>query len=177
MILCGKCRKVWPAGTVWCGCCRATLGMRLCDGGHESPLGSRACTTCGSAKLSPGVPSVRLRGCSWLTALGMLLLVGLPLARWGLEGLWRATAFLFDRVTTIFVGLAFLTFVFWFLFTDDTKRLVSDFWLALGRLVIQALFLLGRLALWLGVHLILLPARPKRELHHGPDLHSRRRSR
>ena len=70
MILCLKCKRLWPKGTVWCGHCRATLGKRLCEQGHESLLAASACTTCGSRKLTPSVSSINLRP---LTA---LLLVG-----------------------------------------------------------------------------------------------------
>ena len=61
MILCLNCKRLWPRGTRWCGHCRATLGKRICDKGHESPLWASSCTICGSRKLTPAVSSLNLR--------------------------------------------------------------------------------------------------------------------
>lgn len=75
MILCRKCRRLWPAGTNWCGTCRARLGGRECEDEHVSPVHSTCCTTCGSTRLSPGVPALNLRPLSWLLLAFILFLI------------------------------------------------------------------------------------------------------
>lgn len=73
MILCLSCYRLWPAGSQYCGHCRKSLGRRRCPHGHASPLAARACTTCGSPKLSPGASCLSL---GWLP----------KLLAWGLAG-------------------------------------------------------------------------------------------
>ena len=148
MILCSKCKRVWPQGTKWCGNCRATLGVRVCNEGHESPLDAKVCTTCGSAKLSPGVPKLTLRATSWLVCFCLVFGLGHALVQTLGPVVWRTLAFLLDRVSTLLVGLAFFSFVFWFLFSDNTKRVVTDFWLTLGRFAIHLIHLACRLVIY-----------------------------
>lgn len=56
MIQCLKCNRVWPTGTVWCGTCKATLGVKLCPDGHINQPICQCCTTCGKNPLSPFSP-------------------------------------------------------------------------------------------------------------------------
>lgn len=62
MIQCLKCNRVWPTGTVWCGICKATLGVKLCPDGHVNLPISTCCTACGKAPLSQYCPSRSLKG-------------------------------------------------------------------------------------------------------------------
>lgn len=144
MILCSKCKRVWPQETKWCGNCRATLGVRACSEGHESPLDAKVCTTCGSTKLSPGVTSVNLRVATWLL-IGLILILVVPPAfqiTWSTLG--RVLSYFLDRALTLIVGLAFLSFVFWPLLSEAWKRELADFWLRLFNLAIQLILLATR---------------------------------
>jgi hypothetical protein len=74
MIQCLKCNRVWPTGTVWCGICKATLGVKLCPDGHVNQTVSQCCTSCGKSPLSPYCPCRNLRvgfkaGLAWLLLL------------------------------------------------------------------------------------------------------------
>lgn len=69
MIRCSQCKSLWAGGTTWCGNCCATLGCRICEDGHSSPLSAKCCVTCGSKKLSNGVGATQLRTYSTLVTL------------------------------------------------------------------------------------------------------------
>ncbi len=76
MIYCRTCRTVWPTGTVYCGKCQGSLGVRICPSGHSNPRFVTACLTCGKPELSKYAPCLRI-GClsqvlAWLVALTLI---------------------------------------------------------------------------------------------------------
>ncbi len=75
MIQCLKCNRVWPTGTVWCGICKATLGVKLCPDGHVNQPVCSCCSTCGKCPLSLCVPCRRLMPTLRVFAVFLLLLV------------------------------------------------------------------------------------------------------
>lgn len=145
MILCLKCRRVWPKGTVWCGHCRATLGCRVCPEGHVSHLGAKSCTTCGSPKLTPGVPGFGLRGVSWLVIVTLALAVTPVLLHALTVSLLLPLRHRLCDAWTLLVGLAFFCLVFWPLFNEEFRSVVLALWIGLGRLLLACLSMCARI--------------------------------
>lgn len=148
MIRCGGCGRLWPAGTVWCGRCRATLGVRLCEDGHPSVRDARVCTTCGSKRLSKAVSSLNLRPVTALTTLGVLLLLA-PVVL-GLAGhvgqlFWRAAQPLLCAVLAWLVPAAAFTLILWPVLGPRGRSFLSGAWVALFRLTVLPLRLAWRL--------------------------------
>lgn len=137
MILCKKCKRIWPAGTVWCGSCRATLGCRQCPDGHKNDLSSRCCTVCGSAKLSRGVQSLNLRGCSWIAVLAVLA-VTIPPAICFLAGQAEAALrSLINTVVPILVMAGFISIMASLVFGQKAAKAICELWLKLVKLPIE----------------------------------------
>lgn len=107
MILCRGCRRIWPKGTRYCGICRATLGARYCPADHASPLVAGCCLTCGSPKLTKGVPCANLRPITWIASAGLTLLVGVSIASTAARSLTSATSCAVERLfpTALAAGL------------------------------------------------------------------------
>ena len=154
MIRCGGCGRFWPAGTVWCGRCRATLGVRLCEDGHPSARDARVCTTCGSKRLSKAVPSLNLRPVTSLATLGVLVLL-LPVA---LSVFGHVAQLMGEAVRpALCVLFAWLvpavaaTVVLWPLLGPRGRSLLSDAWfLAFRVALLPARFLVGAVTSRLG---------------------------
>jgi len=90
MIQCLKCNRVWPTGTIWCGTCKATLGVKLCPDGHVNQPISQCCTTCGKIPLSPFCPCRKLRT-AVVCSIGFVLVLSLPF-------LWAVVTNFFDTI-------------------------------------------------------------------------------
>lgn len=90
MILCRKCIRVWPAGSVYCQSCGASLGVRICVNQHCNSLEAKYCKECGSNRLSRGVRSLNLRWLTWLLAAFLLLVVAYILERISVAFLYPA---------------------------------------------------------------------------------------
>ncbi len=84
MILCKRCRRVWPSGTTYCQVCGGSLGSRICPDQHLNALDASFCRTFGSHRLSRGVPAANLR---MVTVLITVLVVAL-LGRVAAELIW-----------------------------------------------------------------------------------------
>lgn len=144
MILCLKCKRIWPSGTTWCGNCKATLGCRRCPEGHQSELSARCCTSCGSGKLSKGVPALRLRFITWLAVcLVSAILVPFVLNRAELI-VKQVYVHAVNMILPLLVTLCFLSLLIACIFGARGGKLVSEFWLALTRLVVLTATLAAR---------------------------------
>ena len=134
MRLCLSCRRVSPGGSIFCGYCARSFGMRLCANKHKNAPHVLCCTTCASPDLTEATQFVPL-GC---LPIGLSLLCGLALWRWCLAHL-------------CFLGTAAWVFALW---------LVSLL-LGLSPCAINRLFwdgVRGLIMLWLlGTLLSLLP--------------------
>lgn len=75
MIRCDHCKLIHPHGTLYCGNCGGSLGNRICEHGHESPMSAHYCLTCGSKKLSTGIHATNLQ--PWLKVAAALIVVGI----------------------------------------------------------------------------------------------------
>lgn len=133
MILCKQCKRMWPEGTKWCGVCRATLGARYCENDHANALSSGCCTTCGTPKLTRGVPCLRLRAVSWV----LLVVVGAfavpPIWRGLLGVLSSLYAHLLALVAGPLISFAILSIAFSPLLNDKGRKTLGDIWIAMFR--------------------------------------------
>lgn len=137
MILCRKCKRIWPNGTVWCGSCRATLGCRVCPEGHKNDLSSRCCTMCGSAKLSKGVPSMNLRGFTWIAVLAILALAVPPTLQFLSEAAESALLSFANRAIPMFVLAGVLSVMAGLIFGPKAARAIGECWLVVLKLPFQ----------------------------------------
>lgn len=147
LILCTSCKRLWPEGTTWCGNCRRTLGKRICPDGHVSPVYVNCCSTCGSAKLTPGTGSLNLRPISWLVSIALVVLL-LPTAL-GLIGIGLRTAYVWF-MNVVFERLLILALFSWvagWILGERSRKTIGDLWLALFRLVVNIIQAFGRLVL------------------------------
>lgn len=133
MIRCDSCGRLWAQGTVWCGHCRKTLGRRLCQEGHESPVIAQCCSICGSTKLTPATTSRNLRPLTWLVVVGLtaLLLPGfLGVAGSALQVLW---CWLLNTLLPPILTVAMLSFLLSLFVGDRGRKAIRDFWITLLR--------------------------------------------
>lgn len=107
MIRCNYCRRLYPKGTLYCGRCGGSLGCRFCNEGHENPLQMNYCLTCGSKKLSFGVPATNFR--PWLVAVGSILIFGT--AAWCISALVEAASSIHPRTPSIEAGVQLVVLV------------------------------------------------------------------
>jgi len=49
---CNDCNRLSPDGSLFCGTCRATFGVKLCPQRHLNPVGVTYCLQCGSEELT-----------------------------------------------------------------------------------------------------------------------------
>lgn len=82
MKLCGSCHRASGAGSVYCGGCGRTFGVKLCDNKHANAPSPAVqfCTTCGSTQLSEPTRYLNL---NWAAPL-LSLLVALGAWRWSI---------------------------------------------------------------------------------------------
>lgn len=130
MILCLRCKRLWPRGTRYCGSCRASLGARFCPHDHESPLAAKCCTACGSKRLTPGVPSLNLRPLSLLLAAGIIALAVPPLLGLIALGFRCAWCWLLNALLPPLVTLAFLSVFLGLALGEKARGVISDLWVA-----------------------------------------------
>lgn len=142
MILCLKCKKVWPQGTRYCGVCRASLGVRLCPEGHESPLAARCCSTCGSPKLTPGVPCLNIRPLARLVLLLVALAFLPPVLRSALAFAGCAYCAFMRTVVPPLVTLAMLSGFLAAVLGEKARRAIWEIWMSAFRLLVRFLDLL-----------------------------------
>lgn len=83
MIFCRSCKKLWPAGSLFCGSCKRSFDGRRCPKLHLSPASARVCVVCGSNELTQAARSMRL-GCLSVAFAWLIVLV---LLRLGLENI------------------------------------------------------------------------------------------
>jgi hypothetical protein len=132
-----KCRKLWPAGTIWCGTCHGTLGKRHCPDGHASPLFATCCTTCGSTRLSPGLPCVNLRPVTWLTLLAICAVLAptvLGMIGSAVRGSGTSAG---QALLPILYAAALMSAAIAILGGQRGSRLVTDFWMGVGRFLVR----------------------------------------
>jgi hypothetical protein len=122
MIQCLKCNRVWPTGTVWCGTCKATLGVKLCPDGHINQTVSQCCTICGKSPLSPSAPCRQL-GPAFQLAGSFLLLLLFPFGWVTFRELGHALA---DLVYRLLSQVLFLVIAVCLLGGNSGRRLVTD---------------------------------------------------
>lgn len=102
VILCLTCYSLWPSVSLYCGRCRCSFDVRLCDAKHRSPRSARTCIHCGSQKLSRPTKCIHLgwisSTLSWSVALLVLRFIAHHLAELGHFSLWIASS-IFGIVT------------------------------------------------------------------------------
>jgi hypothetical protein len=146
LILCKKCKRIWPGGTVWCGSCRATLGCRICPEGHKNELLSRCCTICGSAKLSKGVPSVNLRGFTWIAVLTVLVLTVPPAICYLADATESAFLSIANRAIPILMLAGVLSVMTSLIFGPKAAKEIGECWLQFLLLPFKVLALIFNIA-------------------------------
>ena len=149
MIRCKGCGRVWPSGTRFCGNCQATLGVQVCPNDHENPIGVQCCLTCGSRKLSKGVPVSNLRPVSWIVIVGIgLFLAPILIGQIGL-GLTWAFQSLINAFAPILVALAVLSFLLAPILGEKGGKVISELWIGLFKVLGGFVVLVGRLLIGL----------------------------
>jgi hypothetical protein len=143
LILCLKCKRMWPQGTLWCGTCRSRLGARECEDEHTTPLKSTCCTTCGSTRLSPGVPALNLRPLTWLL-LASLALCAFPVFAGAASA---ASKQVFDVVIQALVSLGFISVMVCLLFPKSGAPLMGKVWQTLFGVALSLVQGIARLVL------------------------------
>ena len=137
MILCLKCKRLWPRGTTWCGYCRATLGKRICDKGHESPLTASNCTGCGSRKLTPAVSSLNLRPLVWMVV-AIVGWLGWPLVGLLMQSLLSILfSFILDQVVPVLLLLFLLSWAIGHIFGKKVSKLIHELWEEVLKLIFK----------------------------------------
>lgn len=145
MILCRKCRQLWPSGTRFCGSCLGSLGARYCPEDHQNPLPVRCCLTCGSKKLTQGVPSLNVRPLSWAIVLGFVL-IGLPFLVSALATAFHGGVFwLLRTFLPPVVTLAVLSVFLGVVLGEKARTVIGKAWLLGFRLTAKTIELVFRI--------------------------------
>ena len=143
MILCLTCKRLWPKGSEFCGCCGKSLGKRFCSEMHAVHLNAKACTVCGSRKLTSGTTVISCRLLSWLIALFLLwacwnmLLIPLASATWNWVGalFWKVAS----ALISLLVNIAFWSLLLSPFVGEKARSMIVSFWASLLRPFINAL--------------------------------------
>jgi len=144
LILCLKCKRLWPRGTRFCGTCRSSLGVRLCPDDHPSPLQAQVCTTCGSKRLTTAAPSLNLRPLGWLllTAIGFCIV---PLiVSVAATGLHRLLCFVLTTVLPPLITLAIISSFLSLVLGEKVAHGIGQLWLGSFRLIAAAILAAAR---------------------------------
>lgn len=88
MCLCLTCFHLSRAGSLYCGFCSRSFGVRFCGNKHANAPHVRFCTTCASSSLSEATRFVRL---GWISS-GLTALLTLAVWRWGIAHLKAVAA-------------------------------------------------------------------------------------
>jgi RNA polymerase subunit RPABC4/transcription elongation factor Spt4 len=146
MILCLKCWRLWPRGTMYCGRCGGSLGKRVCSDGHESHLKARYCSLCGSSKLSRGAPCRSLRPLTWMGALCLASIAwhGFALPAW--HNLYAMSIVFLVRAFDFFLWLAVWSWIVGLILGEQARRLLSTCWMGLIRIFLSVLSSIAKIA-------------------------------
>ena len=147
MILCTRCKRLWPSGTIWCGNCRVTLGKRICEEGHENFLTSQSCATCGSNRLSKGVPSRNLRPLTWLVV-SIVGVVVFPLILSLVTNLMqRLWCLLLHALLPPLISLAFISILLGAILGENARKYIGSIWSWIFQIAFQFLRALASILL------------------------------
>ncbi len=102
MILCVRCRKLWPAGSLYCGHCGKSFGGSLCSKRHLNPAKTDICLRCGSDELTDTARSLNLRTIALLLAWSVALLI----LKTAVHNAGRISAVAFSVITLLFEFVA-----------------------------------------------------------------------
>ena len=147
MILCLKCKRLWPKGTVWCGTCGATLKARLCPEKHSNQLTSTCCQTCGSRSLTPGVRALNLRPVTFMALLGLAVIGVKAILGQIIPNLLPSLYGLLGRIESLFFGLVVFSLLLMPILSDKGRENLSNIWVGAFKLLLKTLMAFAHLVL------------------------------